>query len=42
MAERRIDENKLVEGLCDSTETCKPETQGGISEDWLAVWIGLE
>ena len=40
MTEQRIDENKLTEGLCDTPETCKPE-KGGISEDWLAVWIGL-
>ena len=25
MTEQRIDENKLTEGLCDTTETCKPE-----------------
>jgi len=40
MTEQRIDENKLTEGLCDTPETCKPE-KGGLSEDWLAVWIGL-
>ncbi len=40
MSEQRIDENKLTEGLCDTPETCKPE-KGGVSEDWLAVWIGL-
>lgn len=41
MTEKRIDEDKLTEGLCDTTETCKPEKKGGMSEDWLAVWIGL-
>lgn len=41
MTEQRIDEDKLTEGLCDTTETCKPERIGGVSEDWLAVWIGL-
>src|SRR5208283_5520746 len=40
MTEQRIDENKLTEGLCDTPETCKPG-KGGMSEDWLAVWIGL-
>jgi len=40
MTEQGIDENKLTEGLCDTPATCKPE-KGGISEDWLAVWIGL-
>ncbi len=41
MTEQRIDEDKLAEGLCDTTQTCKPEKKGGVSEDWLAVWIGL-
>ena len=40
MTEQEIDESKLTEGLCDTPETCKPE-KGGISEDWLAVWIGM-
>ncbi len=40
MTEQEIDESKLTEGLCDTPETCKPG-EGGISEDWLAVWIGL-
>ncbi|MGA2400311.1 MAG: hypothetical protein ABSG91_01225, partial [Syntrophobacteraceae bacterium] len=41
MTEQRIDKDKLAEGLCDTTETCKPEGKAGISEDWLSVWIGL-
>jgi len=41
MTEQRIDEDKLAEGLCDTTETCKTEGKGGVSEDWMAVWIGL-
>jgi uncharacterized membrane protein YadS len=41
MTEKRIDEDKLAEGLCDTTETCKPEGKGGVSEDWMSVWIGL-
>ena len=35
-----IDEDKLAEGQCKSQETCTTEKRG-ISEDWLAVWIGL-
>lgn len=35
-----IDEDKLAEGQCDSQETCATDKKG-ISEDWLAVWIGL-
>jgi len=38
---KRIDEDKLTEGLCDSTETCAVEKKKGISEDWLALWLGL-
>lgn len=37
----RIDEDKLTEGLCDSPEPCAPEKKKGISEDWLALWLGL-
>ncbi len=38
----KIDEDKLVEGHCDSEETCKLEgKKGWISEDWLALWLGL-
>jgi len=37
----RIDEDKLTEGLCNSTETCAVEKKKGISEDWLALWLGL-
>jgi len=39
--ERKIDEDKLTEGQCDSPETCAPEKKKGISEDWLALWLGL-
>ena len=35
-----IDEDKLAEGQCNSPETCATEKRG-ISEDWLAVCIGL-
>ena len=38
---KRIDEDKLTEGLCNSTETCAVEKKKGISEDWLALWLGL-
>jgi len=37
---RGINEDKLTEGLCKTPETCIEEKRG-ISEDWLAVWIGL-
>ncbi len=35
-----FDEDKLAEGQCNSPETCAV-VKRGISEDWLAVWIGL-
>jgi uncharacterized membrane protein YadS len=38
---KSIDEDKLTEGLCNSVKTCAPEKKKGISEDWLALWIGL-
>jgi hypothetical protein len=41
MAEKRIDEDKLTEAHCDSTETCKPAPKKGISEDWLSLILGL-
>jgi uncharacterized membrane protein YadS len=40
-SEQKIDENKLTEGLCDTEETCKPTQKEGVSEDWLALWLGL-
>jgi uncharacterized membrane protein YadS len=39
--EKRIDEDKLAEGKCDTVETCAVEPKKGISEDWLSLWIGL-
>jgi uncharacterized membrane protein YadS len=39
--EKRIDEDKLAEGKCDTVETCAPEAKKGISEDWLSLWLGL-
>lgn len=39
--DKRIDEDKLTAGLCDSPETCAPEKPEGVSEDWLALAIGL-
>ncbi len=39
--DRKIDENKLTEGQCDSVETCEVKKAQGISEDWLALWLGL-
>ena len=39
--DKRIDEDKLTEGQCDSPETCAVEKKKGISEDWLALWLGL-
>ena len=41
MTEKKIDENKLSEGLCDTAETCLPTAKQGISEDWLALFLGL-
>jgi uncharacterized membrane protein YadS len=39
---KKIDEDKLTEGLCDSEETCKIKTKKGwLSEDWLSLWLGL-
>ena len=35
-----IDEDKLVEGQCNSQETCATEKKG-ISEDWLSFVLGL-
>jgi uncharacterized membrane protein YadS len=39
--EKRIDEDKLAEGKCDTPETCAIEPRKGISEDWLSLWLGL-
>ncbi|MGC2064390.1 MAG: putative sulfate exporter family transporter [Thermodesulfovibrionales bacterium] len=39
--ERKIDEDKLAEGQCDSPQSCALEKKKGISEDWLALWLGL-
>ena len=39
--DRKIDENKLTEGQCDTVETCEVKKARGISEDWLALWLGL-
>ncbi len=36
-----INEDKLAEGLCNSPETCAVKAKKGLSEDWLAVWMGL-
>lgn len=42
MDEKKINEDKLAEGHCDSEETCKIERKNGwLSEDWLALWLGL-
>lgn len=41
MTDKRIDENKLSEGQCNTVETCLPKSKAGISEDWLALWLGL-
>lgn len=42
MDPKKIDEDKLTEGLCDSEETCKIKTKKGwLSEDWLSLWLGL-
>ena len=42
MGEKKIDEDKLAEGHCDSEETCKIEKKKGwLSEDWLSLWLGL-
>jgi len=41
MEEKRIDEDKLTEGLCATPETCAEEKKKGISEDWLSLWLGL-
>lgn len=38
---KRIDEDKLTEGQCNSPETCAVEKKKGLSEDWLALWLGL-
>jgi len=39
--DKRIDEDKLTEGQCDSPGTCAVVKKKGISEDWLALWLGL-
>jgi len=39
--DKRIDEDKLTEGQCDSPEVCIVEKKKGLSEDWLALWLGL-
>ncbi len=36
-----INEDKLTEAHCDSPATCAPSKKKGISEDWLALWLGL-
>ena len=42
MDPKKIDEDKLTEGHCDSEETCKIEVKKGwLSEDWLSLWLGL-
>ncbi len=42
MDPKKIDEDKLTEGLCNSEETCKIEVKKGwLSEDWLSLWLGL-
>ena len=42
MDEKKFNEDKLAEGHCDSEETCKTEgKKGWLSEDWLALWLGL-
>ncbi|MCX5870003.1 MAG: putative sulfate exporter family transporter [Deltaproteobacteria bacterium] len=42
MDQKKIDEDKLTEGLCDSEDTCKIEVKKGwLSEDWLSLWLGL-
>jgi uncharacterized membrane protein YadS len=42
MDPKKIDEDKLTEGLCDSEETCKIEVKKGwLNEDWLSLWLGL-
>lgn len=40
MEEKRIDEDNLAEGRCNTPQTCAVEKKG-ISEDWMALWIGL-
>ena len=42
MDPKKIDEDKLTEGQCDSEETCKIEVKKGwLSEDWLSLRLGL-
>ncbi|HET6515866.1 MAG TPA: putative sulfate exporter family transporter [Thermodesulfovibrionales bacterium] len=41
MDEKRIDEDKLSEGKCDSPATCVVEPNKGISEDWLSFWLAM-
>ena len=36
----RINEDKLADGRCDTPATCAVRKRG-ISEDWLALWLGL-
>ena len=38
---KNIDEDKLTEAQCDSPATCAPDEKKGLSEDWLALWLGL-
>jgi uncharacterized membrane protein YadS len=38
---KNIDEDKLTEAHCESPATCAPDKKKGISEDWLALWLGL-
>jgi uncharacterized membrane protein YadS len=36
-----INEDTLTEAHCDSPATCADTRKRGISEDWLALWLGL-
>ncbi len=38
---KKINEDKLTEGHCDSPATCIEDKKKGISEDWLSLWLGL-
>lgn len=37
---KSINGDKLAEGRCDTPVTCETK-KGGISEDWLSLWLGL-
>ncbi len=42
MDQKKINEDKLAEGHCDSEKTCAvEEKKGWLSEDWLSLWLGL-